>query len=205
MYIRKAEETDAPALSRICLLTADAGKSAGALHEFGELPGLVFALPYIKLPHTWGFVLVDDAEADGDKVVGYILGAKDTRAFEAHAKEHWWPALANKYPASSMTKEDDVKYANFIRNMWDASEACIRFAPAHLHIDILEEYQGKGWGRKLIRRGVEFLKEQDGVNGVWLGMDPRNLDARKFYEKVGFSNVEGADANVVGMSWGDKA
>ncbi|KAH8830464.1 acyl-CoA N-acyltransferase [Flagelloscypha sp. PMI_526] len=201
MYIRKAEERDAPLLSRICLLTAEAGKSAADLHEFGELPGLVFAVPYVKVPHTWGFVLVDDTDSSaGDKVVGYILGAKDTRAYETYTKEHWWPPLAAKYPPSSMTKEADVKYAKFLENMFVASDACISFAPAHMHIDILEEYQRQGWGRKLIERGVEFLKSE-GVNGVWLGMDPRNLDARKFYDKLGFNTVEGADENVVGLKW----
>ena len=44
LKIRKAAKGDAPALSRIWLLTANAGSSAEALHDFSELPGLVYCL-----------------------------------------------------------------------------------------------------------------------------------------------------------------
>jgi ribosomal protein S18 acetylase RimI-like enzyme len=37
--------------------------------------------------------------------------------------------------------------------------------------------------------------------GVWLGMDPRNVEARKFYEKLGFMRVEGADEHQMGMKF----
>ena len=37
-YIRPATPADSPAVSRICLLTADAGASAASLHAAGELP-----------------------------------------------------------------------------------------------------------------------------------------------------------------------
>jgi hypothetical protein len=71
--IRQASVDDAPALSRICLLTADAGKSAEDLHNFPELPGLLWAVPYVHLPTTWGFVMVDEINGE---VVGYIVGSK---------------------------------------------------------------------------------------------------------------------------------
>lgn len=198
LHIRKAAESDAPALSRICLLTANAGKSADDLHDIKELPGLVFAVPYVKLPTTWGFVLVDEEE----KVVGYVLGSKDSRAYERYAAEHWWPALAAKYTPSSLTKPTDVRYAKMLADMFTASEACIRFAAAHLHIDILEEHQRRGWGRKLIEAAVEYLKgEEIEGNGVWLAMDPNNLEAGKFYEKLGFGRVDGAEESVRGLRW----
>jgi hypothetical protein len=70
--ICKVTEDDEVSVSRICLLTADAGVSAEALHDFGELPGLVYAVPYIRMPTTWGFVLEDEA---AQEVVGYVLGS----------------------------------------------------------------------------------------------------------------------------------
>lgn len=60
---------------------------------------------------------------------------------------------------------------------------------------------GTGWGKKLIARAVEHLRDEIGLNSVWLGMDPRNMDARKFYEKLGFADIPGAPANVVGLSF----
>ncbi|KAJ7498776.1 acyl-CoA N-acyltransferase [Mycena latifolia] len=195
LAIRRATEADAPALSRICLLTADAGKSAHALHDYPELPGLVYAVPYVKLRTTWAFVLVDESK---ELVVGYIVGSKDTRAYEQYAGEHWWPAQAEKYAPSAMVREADRRYANLLRNMHTAADANITFSPAHLHINILEEYQGQGWGRKLIQTAVDYLKGE-GMPGVWLGMDPRNTNARKFYTRLGFSGFEGSLPDDVGL------
>ncbi len=66
----------------------------------------------------------------------------------------------------------------------------------------LKEYQGKGWGRELVGRAVEYLKEV-GVkgDGLWLGLDPRNTIARKFYEKLGFERIWGADENHMGLKF----
>ncbi|KAK0453491.1 acyl-CoA N-acyltransferase [Armillaria borealis] len=198
IIIRRATEADEAALSRICLLTADTGKSAEHLHDFGELPGLVYAVPYVKLPTTWGFVLVDRTH----EVVGYIIGSKDTRAYEQHASEHWWPALAEKYPPESATKPADVRYMQLLRNMHTAPAANIAFASAHLHIDILPEYQKQGWGRKLMQTALDYLKGENIVgDGVWLGMDPRNEGARKFYERLGFADIEGAPGGNMGIKF----
>ena len=196
IVIREATESDAPLLSKICLLTADAGKSAETLHDFGELPGLIFAVPYVKLPKSWGFVL-EDRSAQGE-VVGYVLGSTDTRYFEQYAREHWWGPLAEKYSKEEITKPADEKYVNLLKNMFTASDACINFSPAHLHINILDRYQGKGWGRKLIEKALEHLKDE-GIDAVWLGIDPRNENARIFYDRLGFKNIEGATENEYGL------
>ena len=194
--IRRATESDAPALSRICLLTADAGKSAEHLHDFGELPGLVYAVPYVKLPTTWGFVMEDN---NLKEVVGYILGSTDTRAYESYTAENWWPALAEQYPEEKAVKDADKRYTKLLRKMHTAPEENVAFSPAHLHINILEGYQGQGWGTKLIATGVSFLKDK-GLEAVWLGLDPRNDGARKFYKKLSFRVLEGsADESQMGL------
>jgi len=144
--IRKASEEDSPYLSRVCLLTSDAGKSGEHLHNYPELPGLLFAVPYVKLPFTFGFVMVAD---DTQEVVGYIVGASDTRSFERVADERWWPPLRQRYLSEGPNKirgtEQDEKYVRLMNNNgMSAVEACIQFSPAHLHIDMLVEYQRKG-------------------------------------------------------------
>jgi len=199
-----ALQADEPALSKICLLTSDAGKSGEALHDYPELPGLVWAVPYVKLPYTWGFVMERD---DTKEVVGYILGATDTRAFEKAAKETWWPSLRPKYPAEGelkiVGKPADERYAKLISNMDPIEQESVDFSPAHFHIDILEEYQKKGWGKKLIGRGVEYLRDEAGLDGVFLGMDMRNVDARRFYERLGFRRWSGAPEHSVGLKFSD--
>ncbi|KAJ7368445.1 acyl-CoA N-acyltransferase [Mycena albidolilacea] len=194
--IRKATIVDAPSLSHICLVTADAGNSAESLHDFVELPGLVYAVPYVNLPTAWAFVMVDDSK--DNSVVGYVVGSTDTRAYEQYASEKWWPVQAEKYLPSDMVREGDKKYAALLRNMHTAPDANIAFSPAHLHINILDGYRGQGWGRKMIQTAVDHLKGE-GITRVWLGMDPRNAAARTFYERLGFTGFDGSSANDVGL------
>ncbi|KAK1229510.1 hypothetical protein PQX77_007398, partial [Marasmius sp. AFHP31] len=119
-----------------------------------------------------------------------------------YAEEHWWPPLAEKYPPSIAKKPADEKYMKFLQKMFRAPEENIAFAAAHLHINILETHQKKGLGRKMIERAVEYLKgENVEGNGVWLGMDPRNDNARKFYERMGFKPIEGVPDTNVGLKF----
>ncbi|KAJ4490414.1 hypothetical protein J3R30DRAFT_3421427 [Lentinula aciculospora] len=201
--IREARETDADALSRICLLTAKGGQSADDLHDFKELPGLIYAVPYVKLPTTLGFVMVDDKDSeDGSgEVVGYALASRKTREFEHYAAEHWWPALAEKYPPSLAQKPADKEFMELFRHMHSKSDARVAYGAANMHINMLEPYQRQGWGSKLIGKMVETLRLQDPNGGVTLGLDPRNLAVREFYEKFGFESFEGGKFNELGLKF----
>ncbi|KZT26859.1 acyl-CoA N-acyltransferase [Neolentinus lepideus HHB14362 ss-1] len=201
--IRPVKASDAPFLSKICLLTGNAGGSAEGLHNYGELPGLVYAEPYVNLPTTFGFVMEVNETKD---VVGYILGCTDTRLFERAAEEQWWPPLRQKYtvevPGRLDETAEDQRYLKLLQKMHTAPEACVKFSPAHLHIDILAEYQRQGWGRKLMDRAVRYLQEQ-GLDAVWLGLDPRNDNAKKFYTRLGFGDVPGAPEGNMALRFVD--
>ncbi|KZT12760.1 acyl-CoA N-acyltransferase [Laetiporus sulphureus 93-53] len=209
-YIREVAASDSAALSRICLLTGDAGKSAEHLHDYDELPGLIYAEPYARLPAAFGFVMVDPAKSD--EVVGYILGTHDTRAFEREAVESWFPKIRERYPyhetpahpddPTKPLSNDDARYVRLLHHPPHASSLYIQFSPAHLHIDILPEYQRQGWGRTLIARAVKHLEEK-GLTRVWLGLDPRNTGAKRFYEKLGFRELEGAPDGTMGLEFED--
>ncbi|KIJ70089.1 hypothetical protein HYDPIDRAFT_23232 [Hydnomerulius pinastri MD-312] len=208
-FIRPATKADQEALSYICLKTSAAGNDGTPLHNYPSLPGEIYALPYVNLDSVWGFVLVDKPSEDAEeKVVGYTLGALNTPEFEASAAAEWWGPLQTKYASltSPPPTEQDKKYISTINAFPPASPAQLAFSPAHLHIDILEAYQGKGWGKKLIGRAIAHLKEQ-GLEGVWLGMDPANKRAASFYQHLGFSTFEGAPDSVVGIKvreWQEK-
>lgn len=212
-YIRRAARTDSPALSYICLATADAGKSAESAHSCGELPGLMYAEPYVHLPTGFGFVLVDPSKGETEGVAGYCLSTWDTRQFEREMKETWFPPYLEKYPLSTYHDEvadatpahlrnlmpDDKRYIGIIHNPHTASDICVKFSPAHLHINILPAYQRQGWGKKLIGEVVRFLREEKGLDAVWLGLDPRNLEAKKFYARLGFKEMPEAPGAVMGL------
>lgn len=78
--------------------------------------------------------------------------------------------------------------------------------PAHLHIDLLPEWQGRGYGRKLMRTLLAALAER-GVPAVHLVMTVANKPARAFYGRMGFEEIEGVpmDDSVVclGRATGD--
>ncbi|KAF9057690.1 hypothetical protein BJ165DRAFT_1397915 [Panaeolus papilionaceus] len=198
--IRPVKPDDEAQVSYICLVTADAGKSAEHLHDFAELPGLVYAVPYLHLPVSWGFVLEDQ---DSYELLGYILGSTDTREFERHMKESWLPRFVDRYPPEAATKPADKHYTTLIRNMHIAPDANVQFSSAHMHINILDKCQRQGWGRKMVTTAVNHLRDQK-FEKVWLGLDGRNVDARKFYSKIGFKEIEGApDANQMGLVFDD--
>ena len=139
--------------------------------------------------------------------MGYVLGAHDTRAFEAHARADWFPHVRAPYanpPAPETGATDADK--KFIRILYDppaAPDAAVAYSPAHLHIDILPEYQRQGWGRRLIARVVAYLRDERGLERMWLGLDPRNDAAKKFYEALGYKELPGAPNGTMGLEFKD--
>jgi ribosomal protein S18 acetylase RimI-like enzyme len=186
--IRAVTVDDSDALSKICLLTANFGTSAEHLHHYGELPGLIHALPYINLPTTFGFVLVSSEESGTkQEVVGYILGTWDSLAFTEAAERDWYPPLRAKYPlnAPEGTEADQV-YFSKIHQTEMPSKEILEFSPAHIHINLLPRAQRQGWGKKLVGQAVKFLSDHDpNIKGLWVGVDPRNEEGKKFYKRIG--------------------
>jgi ribosomal protein S18 acetylase RimI-like enzyme len=72
--------------------------------------------------------------------------------------------------------------------------------PAHLHIDLLPELQGQGFGRQLMRTVLAELHRR-GIPGVHLGVSPTNLPARAFYRKIGFRPLpsDAGDGTLLGI------
>lgn len=60
--------------------------------------------------------------------------------------------------------------------------------PAHLHIDLLPEFQRRGYGRELMGRFLAVLAGR-GVAAVHLGMVTANTAARAFYDRMGFREL----------------
>lgn len=185
--IRPATPDDEQQIARICLLTgADGGNAAG---RFGDDLVLadVFALPYLYGPSC--FVWVVDI---GGEARGYVVGTADTEAFQQWFSGEWWP---QRGPLHSAKTEDDA----WLLPSADDPTRCLSDAvaefPAHLHIDLLPELQGAGWGRRLIDTLVAQLADE-GVEGVHLVAPRANVAAQAFYPKVGFAPIGEDDATV---------
>ncbi len=183
--IRRAVAGDEDRLYEICLRTADAGGDATALHDDPLLVGHVWAAPYLHHAPEHAFVVVDAADRAG----GYVLGALDSRAFEATLEQAWWPPLRERYPqdVGAGTPADRLT-AGLIHEPPTAVDEIVTRYPSHLHIDLLPEFQGSGNGRRLIETLLGSLAGA-GSPGVHLGVSARNERAIGFYRAVGFAEL----------------
>lgn len=188
--IRPYRDADLDELYAICLATGDAGQDATHLYRDPKLLGHVYAAPYGVLAPDCCFVAEDE-----EGVCGYVLGTRDTPAFEERLEREWWPCLRTriaKPPKPATTPDERIerlihKPDRTPRRIWE------RY-PAHLHIDLLPRLQGRGFGRRMIDR----FRETVGV-GVHLGVGTRNARAVRFYSAYGFSEIEryGAPYDVI--------
>ncbi|MGZ0712976.1 N-acetyltransferase family protein (plasmid) [Coraliomargarita sp. W4R53] len=184
-HIRPFRTGDEPALADICLKTADAGSDATGIFEDDDLWAEVFVLPYVAQHPDLAFVV----ETDDGRVAGYLVGAPDTRQFEDWFAQSWWPPRSERWPRpeAERTRQDGTVIYAYGRRA--GAEPYGDAFPAHLHIDLLPELQGQGWGRKLIETLCAALRER-GVSGLHLVAAADNAGAVAFYERLGFAALD---------------
>ena len=175
--IRRYRPSDRSDVYDVCVRTAAAGGDATGIYSSDDLMPDVFAGPYLEFQPDFAFVV--DV---GDRVAGYIIAAADTRAFVDRVRREWVPSFAAKYPEPSPADVPIVAMGLDPERMLVPE---VDDYPAHLHIDLLPELQGRGCGRALIDTLRAELARR-GIRGLHLTMDPANLPARAFYDRLGF-------------------
>jgi ribosomal protein S18 acetylase RimI-like enzyme len=186
--IRPFQPGDEPALADICLKTADDGADATGVLDDDAVWSEIFVLPYVARHPDLAFVI----ETDDGRVVGYIVGAPDTAAFEDWFAAEWWPAFAERWPKPEVerTRQDGILVYAYGRRA--GAEPYARDYPAHLHIDLLPELHGQGWGRRLVETVIAALRER-GVTGLHLVASSANTGALAFYPRLGFEPLPSHD------------
>lgn len=183
--IRPFRPGDEPALSDICVRTGDAGGDATGLYSSDDLLGAIFVLPYVARHPDYAWVV----ESDDGRVIGYVVGAPDTQAFDAWFRDEWWPRYREQFPPpTGRESEEDHILDGAYRRASGPSESAASDYPAHLHIDLMPETQGQGFGRALIETLMDRFRDA-GVPGVHLVASARNTGAAAFYPRVGFTLV----------------
>ena len=180
--IRGYRRTDLDAVYDICVRTADAGGDARGQQSDDRLVGDVFAAPYVTLEPEVARILDDGS----GQAVGYIVGTVNTPEFVRRYREEWMPAIAGRY-ADDQDERDKGLLATHHRPERMLVPELAGY-PAHLHIDLLAEWQGRGQGRALMTSFLNGLHAA-GVPKVHLSMSPANLSARAFYERLGFTPI----------------
>jgi len=201
MAVRRYRSGDEKAMYDVCLRTGAAGEDATDLYVDPDLLGAVYVGPYVAFEPGLAFVVDDGAGAQG-----YVLGARDTEAFEQTCRERWWPSLCSRYPLNTFAPESpDAQLVRLIHDPPVTPPSVRRDHPSHLHIDLLPRWQGGGWGRRLIETLIVAL-EAAGSRGLHLGVATANTRAVGFYERLGFSVLErGKSMQWMGRALGARA
>lgn len=194
--IRPYRASDRAAMFEICVRTAAAGKDARGLFRDDELWGLIFAVPYVERHRDLAWVV----EADDGTAIGYVVATDDTDAFEKWFREEWWPQFTARFPRPSAPQTLEEKIIEYAYERAPGREPNTAEHPAHLHIDLLPQTQGQGLGRRLIETLFAELRHR-GVPGLHLGMNPDNVGAARFYERIGMQRLPAAGD---GMQFGVK-
>jgi GNAT superfamily N-acetyltransferase len=130
-------------------------------------------------------------------VVGYCIGTTDTTTFAKRWREIFTPLVDTKLAPEPgvrcddpLMERDDIKgFRHAVHNascsMLQAWPQTLQQYPAHLHIDILPDYQRKGYGTVLMNAFLDAVRSQ-GAAGVHLDMVRHNVTGRAFYDRIGF-------------------
>jgi len=201
VVLRDYRPEDLAGLYDVCLRTGATGADASALTGHPRLLGDVWAAPYAAFAP--GLVGVLGSGPAGAEVVGYVLGVTDTLAFDAWAARAWWPAVAERYADVEATTALDTALLSGIRTgsyRSDLPAALLARYPAHLHVDLLPQVQGGGWGRRLLQHLFTRLTAA-GCPGVHLGVAEENTGARRFYDRMGFAELSSSPGGrTLGLS-----
>ncbi|MFJ6000140.1 GNAT family N-acetyltransferase [Streptomyces sp. NPDC092370] len=183
--IRPYRPEDRPALDDICIRTAHHGEDSRPHYADPGIFPAAFAAPYVHLEPDLAFVL-DDGRG---QAVGYILGTADTPRFAEAFRTTWLPLVADRYPDPPRPpRTPDEVMAGLLHDPERMVLPGLAAHPAHLHIDLLPDRQGRGHGRRLMRTFLRALQDR-GVPAVHLAMSTANTRARAFYDRMGFEEI----------------
>lgn len=176
VLIRLYQEEDRKQVQSICIATG----FEQALHnkQLQHMLLTAFCNYYIDYEPNNCFVAFD-----GVKAAGYILCAEDSRI--------WADSFQNNY----ISKEQDSGSNNFYQGLLITPLKYAEEYPAHLHIDILPEYQRMGIGFKLMDMLISHLQAKE-VPRLMLSVASDNIKGVRFYEKYGFTVLEKGENEI---------
>ncbi len=114
---------------------------------------------------------------ENDRAVGYIICAENYDRYKECFDGEYLPRFKNN------------DHREWARNSAVLQGEYRAEYPAHLHIDLLPEYQRMGLGHKLVDTLCKHLKSKN-ISGVMLTAGSDNKVGRGFYEKYGFTLLE---------------
>jgi GNAT superfamily N-acetyltransferase len=162
VLIKRFEGHSWESIRSICELTGSNGNPVSS-EKYGSF-GKMWIDPYQAFCPEWTYVALDES-----RVVGYLTGCPDTPLFRQRQK-----TLKEAQPKNP--------------EEWFGQEVQMNIEsdyPAHLHVNLLPDYRGKGIGQHLIERFLHDINDKS-VKGVHVFCGP---DPVAFYKKAGFEEL----------------
>jgi ribosomal protein S18 acetylase RimI-like enzyme len=194
VILRPYQPGDAPAVHEICKATSRESDPGNTKLRNLDLVGHIYAGPYTELQPELVFVIADE-----DGVAGYVLGALDSVDFYRRWRAEWTPRFVTTCPEPVDTTTGNDRLLSLLYHPEQALIDAVDAYPSHLHVDLLARARRQGWGRALLLRLFDALREK-GSTGVHLITSNTNTGAVAFYDSLGFSVlVTPGNAVVMGL------
>ncbi|MBI5415410.1 MAG: GNAT family N-acetyltransferase [Candidatus Omnitrophica bacterium] len=184
VVIRKYQPRDRAAVHRLTCATALMGEPCGIFFDGDDVFAQAVSGYFTGYEPESCFVAVD-----GDRVVGYLTGAKDARRVNTVFRRRIALPLFVRALATGVfcKKKNLVFLARFLANLFKgefgAPASCLRDYPAVMHLNIETGYRGSGLGRRLVDAYCAYLR-QNNVKAVSLA----TMSGRtgRFFARQGF-------------------
>jgi len=190
--IRSYKSADTSAVYEICLKTGNSGQDATHLFSDPLVLGHIYVGPYMEFEPQSVFILEDDQGP-----CGYIMGVLDSQTYYQWMHSEWLPKIRVDYKkptGNPDTWDETEKITNLLFH--PVSQRLLPDYPAHLHIDLLSRAQGKGQGKLMMDRFIDYLRYNK-IPGVHLELSSSNDRAFNFYRKYGMQELDRDNESII--------
>jgi ribosomal protein S18 acetylase RimI-like enzyme len=190
--IRSYKSADTSAAYEICLKTGNSGQDATHLFSDPLVLGHIYVGPYMEFEPQSVFILEDDQGP-----CGYIMGVLDSQTYYQWMHSEWLPKIRVDYkkPTGNPDIWDETeKITNLLFH--PVSQRLLPDFPSHLHIDLLSRAQGKGQGKLMMDRFIDYLRYNK-IPGVHLELSSKNDRAFNFYRKYGMQELDRDNESII--------
>lgn len=187
---RPYDKGDREGIFHVCHKTGFFGEDASPQFKDAELFGLIFTSYYIDFEPESAFVA-----QEAKKIVGYIIGTDDTATQREYFDRLVIPKIVKRIFGHTLFHHPkDFFFILRLKGISKYEEEIytpdfIERYPAHLHINLLPGYQGKGLGTKLMTIFEKTMRGLD-VRGIHLITSTENRKAVPFYRKMGYEVIK---------------
>lgn len=190
--IRSYKSADTSAVYEICLKTGNSGQDATHLFSDPLVLGHIYVGPYMEFEPQSVFILEDD-----QGLCGYIMGVLDSQTYYQWMHSEWLPKIRVNYKkptGNPDTWDETEKITDLLFH--PVSQRLLPDYPAHLHIDLLSRAQGKGQGKLMMDRFIDYLRYNK-IPGLYLDLSSSNDRAFNFYRKYGIEELDRDNESII--------